>query len=352
MYPYLDRARASLAAVVDARPEDLVFVPNATTGVATALASIDLAPGDEVLAPHQEYPACLNNAHRIAERVGARVVSPRLPFPVADPDQIAEAVLGAVTPRTRVALLSHVTSPTGLILPVEQIVPALRERGIATLVDGAHGPGFHPLSIQALDPDFYTANCHKWLCSPKGSAFLYVRSGLQKSVRPVVLSNFARTGHPTRAFFQTEFDYVGTDDITPYLAIHDAIEFMGCLVPGGLAGLMEHNRRLALDARRVLTRSLRIEPPAPESMLGALVALLLPMHDPALDARVVARPTIYADAMQDALYDRHAIQVPVWRFGPEKRRILRISAQAYNTLEQYEHLAGAVEQELARERAL
>jgi isopenicillin-N epimerase len=352
MYPYLDRARASLSALVDADPGDLVFVPNATTGVTTALDSLGLGAGDEVIAPDQEYPACVNNLLRIAQRVGARVVRPVLPFPLADPGQIARAVVAAITPRTRACLLSHVTSSTGLILPVEQVVPILRGRGIATIIDGAHAPGFTPLSLRRLDPDFYTANCHKWVCSPKGSAFLYVRPNRQEGVRPVVLSNFAQTGHPTRPFLQTEFDYVGTSDITAWLAIHDAIEFMGGLMPGGLLKLLERNRALTLEARGVLCRALKVEPPAPDSMLASLSTLLLPPQEVGLDARLMARPTTYADALQDALYDRHRIQVPIWRFGAEKRRMVRISVQAYNTPGQYEYLAGALVEELNRERSL
>lgn len=351
-YPYLDRARASLAGLVDADPANLVFVPNATIGTTTSILSLGLAAGDEVIAPDQEYPACVNNLLRIAGQAGAKVVRPVLPFPLSDPDEITRAIAAAITPRTRACLLSHVTSPTGLILPADRIVPMLRSRGIASIIDGAHAPGFTPLSIRSLDPDFYTANCHKWVCSPKGSAFLYIRPDRQKGLRPVVLSNFAQTGHPTRPFLQTEFDYVGTNDITAWLAIHDAIDFMGSLMPGGFPAVMARNRALTLEARGILCRALKIEPPAPDSMLASLSTLLLPPHEPGLDARLMARPTIYADALQDVLYERHRIQVPIWRFGPEKRRMVRISVQAYNSPEQYEFLAGALVEELRRERSL
>ncbi len=352
VYPYLDRARASLAGLVDADPADLVFVPNATIGTTTALMSLGLKPGDEVICSDQEYPACVNNLLRIAEQAGARVVRPVLPWPLTDPEQIVDAIRGAITPRTRGCLLSHVTSPTGLVLPVERIVPLLRERGIASVIDGAHAPGFTALSLRTLDPDFHTANCHKWVCSPKGSAFLYVRRERQKGVRPVVLSNFAQTGHPTRPFLQTEFDYVGTNDTTAWLAIHDAIEFMGSIMAGGFPGLMARNRALTLEARGILCEALGVKPPAPDEMLASLCALLLPAHEAGLDARLMARPTIYADALQDALYDRWRVQVPIWRFGPEKRRMVRISVQAYNGREQYEYLARALVEELARERGL
>lgn len=352
MYPLLDRARESLGRLVDADPADVVFVPNATTGVATALASLQLGAGDQVVAPDQEYPACLNNVRRIAARAGAEVVTPRLAWPTTGADEILRTVLDAITDRTRAVLISHVTSPTGLVLPVERLVPLLRERGIVSIVDGAHVPGFVPLSIRGLDPDFYTANCHKWVCSPKGSGMLYVRRDRQASVRPLVLSNHAESGHPRRPFFQCEFDYVGTSDITAYLAVHDAIGFMGSLVPGGYAALMERNRAVAVEARRVLCGALGVEAPAPESMLGCLAAVLAPMHEPERDARLRARPTPHADALQDVLYEKHRIQVPVWRFGAAKRRMIRVSAQAYNAIGQYEYLGRALAEELEAERRM
>lgn len=351
IYTYMDRARNSLASFVNADPADLVFVPNATIGTTTALLSLGLKPGDEVICPDQEYPACVNNLLRIAAQAGANVVRPVLPWPITDPQQITDAIARAITPKTKACLLSHVTSPTGLVLPVESIVPMLRDRGIISVIDGAHAPGFTTVNLRSLSPDFYTANCHKWVCSPKGSAFLYVSPERQKAVRPVVLSNFAQTGHPTRPFLQTEFDYVGTNDTTMWLAVHDAIDFMGSLMPGGFDALRARNRALTLDTRSILCDTLAIKPPAPDAMIASLCTLLLPPHDPALDARIMARPTIYADALQDALYDRWRLQVPIWRFGPEKRRMVRISVQAYNSREQYQYLAHALKEELTRERA-
>lgn len=359
MHPLLDRARASLATLIDADPADLVFVPNATTGVATALAGLDLSPGDEVLTTDQEYPACMNNLHRLAERAGAAVVQAPLPWPIDDPAEVERAVLSRITDRTRACMLSHITSPTGLVLPVGRIVQEMRARGIATIIDGAHVPGQIPLSLRALDADFYAANCHKWVCSPKGSAVLHIRRDRQARLRPLVLSNHARTGHPSRPFLQAEFDYVGTGDITAWAAIHDAIEFLATLEPVGFPGLMERNRRLAIEARGLVCRALGVAPPAPEAMIPAMVALPLPPHEPGLDARLRARPTAYADALQDALIDRHGIQVPIWRIsrpgglpaGLPGGRIVRLSAQAYNAPPDYQRLASALVEELSRERA-
>jgi isopenicillin-N epimerase len=337
---------------VHARGQDIVLVPNATTAVATVLDNLSRSwqAGDEIIATAHEYPACMNNLRRIAARVGAKIVSISIPFPLRDPAQVEQPVLGAVTPRTRAALLSSATSPSALILPVERIVPELERRGIAAIVDGAHGIGFAPLDLQALGASFYTSNCHKWLCAPKGSAFLHIREDRQEDFRPLILSNNAERPRPGRKHLLTEFDFVGTHDPTPYLVIPKAIEFLGGLLPGGWPELMAKNHAMVLQARDLVCRRLNIEPPAPDSMLGAMATLFLPAHDPERHAHLMSRPTRYHDALQDALLDRWKIQVPVWAIPGETRRLFRISAQLYNSWEQYEYLAEALAEEVERER--
>jgi isopenicillin-N epimerase len=356
--PLMDDARRALAAFVRCRAEDLVFVPNATIAVATICQNLEstLRPGDELLATGHEYPACLNSMRRLASRTGSKVVIQPLPFPVRSSDEIVDAVMGAVTPRTRVLLISQVTSPTGLLLPVERIVPELERRGVICIVDGAHAPGMvESLDVASLGASFYTANCHKWICSPKGSAFLHIREDLQAGFRPLALSNSAEKPKMGRKHLQTEFDFIGTQDYTNVLCIPDAIRVMGAMLPGGWADLMRRNRELCLRARTHLCAKLGIAEPAPESMITTLATLLLPEDpDAARAAPLAARPSVYHDALQDAILERHAIQVPVWSIPTETppRRVFRISAQLHNSFGQYEYLAEAMREELEGERSI
>jgi isopenicillin-N epimerase len=354
----IDESRAALAAFVKCRGEDLVFVPNATTGVATVLMNLQgmLNEGDEILMTGHEYPACMNSMRRTSMRTGAKVVTAPIPFPLKGPDDVMSAVMDAVTPRTRVALISHVTSPSGVILPVDRIVPELERRGVITIVDGAHAPGqVAGLDLTALGASFYTANCHKWVCSPKGSALLHIREDRQKipgGFRPLALSNFAEKSKANRKHLLTEFDYVGTGDLTPYMSIAAALRTMSAMVPGGWPEVMRRNNELVVGARRTLCRELGIEPPAPESMIGSLSTLFLPPHDGARTARLLARPSKYHDALQDVLVEKHRIQVPLWSIAGDGRRLFRISAQLYNSMEQYVYLAAALKEELAAESRL
>jgi isopenicillin-N epimerase len=331
----LAEARGALARLIGAQPDDLAFVPNATTGVNTVLRSLELAPGDELLTTDHAYGACHNSLSFAAQRSGARVVVAPVPFPLASADEVVAAVLARVTERTRLLLVDHVTSPTAVIFPVPELVAALSARGIDTLVDGAHAPGMVPLQLDALGAAYYTANCHKWLCAPKGSAFLHVRRDRQAEIRPLTISHGASSARQDVSRFRVEHDWTGTVDPSAYLAVADAIAFLEQLMPGGLPALMAHNHALTLQARATLTRALGIEPPAPEGLLGSMVTLPLPPSTAAVDP-----PRL--DPLQDALFHEHGIELPVFCWPTPARRWLRVTAQAYNTAEQYEQLAAAL----------
>jgi isopenicillin-N epimerase len=340
--PALDVARAAVAGLVGADPEDLAFVTNATTGVNTVLASFDFRPGDEVLVTDHGYGACTNAAWYWTARAGARVATARVNVPVTYPEQVVQEVLAAVTPRTRLALIDHVTSATGLVLPVERLVSELRARGVKTLIDGAHAPGMLPLDLAKLGADYYTANLHKWCCTPKGSAILVAGPEQRATLRPLVISHGAAQLRKDRSRFRLEFDYCGTTDPSAVLAAPRAIAFLNELLPGGLPALMAHNRALALEARSRLLDVLGGPPLCPESMLGSLATVFLP------DA---PQPEAFSGSpFTEPLYSelvKRRFQLLALHWPERPRRVLRVTAQIYNEPAQYARLA-TVLQELVR----
>ena len=340
----LDAARAALAGFLGADADDLAFVTNATSGVNAVVRSLAFAAGDELLTTDHAYNACRNALDFAAARSGARVVVAAVPFPVASPDAVLEAVLARVTPRTRLALLDHVTSPTGLVWPIERLIAALAERDIDVLVDGAHAPGMVPLNLATLGATYYSGNCHKWLCAPKGSAFLWVRRDRQADVRPLTISHGANMPRPGRSRFRVEFDWTGTSDPTAWMTVPRAIAYVGALLPGGWPAVMARNRALALEARRRLCAAAGTPAPCPDDMIGSLASVILP-DGPAAEIGW-RRP----DPLQRRLFEAWGIEVPVMSWPAPPRRLVRVSAQLYNTGEDSARLAGALAKELAAER--
>lgn len=336
----LEEARGCLAVFVGADADDLAFVPNATTGINTVLRSLSFDMNDEILVTSHTYNACRNAAAWVANRAGAVVRQADVPFPVAHPDQVVDAVLEAVTRRTRLVVLDHVTSPTGVVFPVEELIASLTDRGIDTLIDGAHAPGMISLNLRTLGATYYTGNCHKWLCSPKGAAFLWVRRDRQEEIVPLTISHGYNDPAPRRSSFRRLFDWVGTVDPTPYLCVAEAIREMGTMSKDGWPGVMAANRRLALDAADVLAPALGIERPCPDSMIGALVALPVPGADPSLVDHMSYLPSA---GRVRAL----GFEVPIYGWPDAGSGLIRVSAQRYNTLNDYERLAGVLVEVLA-----
>jgi isopenicillin-N epimerase len=332
--PLWNDARRALAQFVGADRDDLVFVPNATTGVNTILRSFELKRGDEVLTTDHAYNACRCALDYVAARAGARVVVAKVPFPLESSQQVVDAVLERVTHRTRLALLDHVTSSTGLVLPLEKIVPELSARGIETLVDGAHTPGMIPLNLKNLGATYYTGNCHKWLCSPKGAALLYVRRDRQPQIRPLAISHGANSPRDYSRFL-LEFSWTGTGDFSSWLSVPESLRAIGALLPGGWPAVMQRNRALALAARNLLCEALEIPSPCPDDMMGTLAAVPLPD----MAAADIARISNGLDPLRGKLLREHGIEVPVFPWPAAPKRLLRVSAQLYNSLPQYEKLA-------------
>jgi isopenicillin-N epimerase len=334
--PLLDSARNELAAFVGAGADELAFVPNATTGINAILRSLYFSPGDELLTTNQEYNACRNVLDYVADRTGAKIIVASVPFPLESPQQIIEAIIQQVSPRTKLALLDHIVSQTGLIFPIQKLVKELANLGVDVLVDGAHAPGMLPLNLDEIGAAFYTGNCHKWLCAPKGAGFLYVRRDKQDAVRPTTISHGANSPRTDKSRFQLEFDWMGTGDPSPYLCVPVAINFMGSLLAGGWPELMARNHDLVLAGRQILLDKLDLPLPCPDEMVGSMA--VLPLPDEKSDA--VAKGGIVP--LQDALWEVFKIEVPVIPWPDASKRMLRISAQFYNSLPQYEYLAKAL----------
>jgi isopenicillin-N epimerase len=347
----LDAARAAVAAFLNADPEGLVVVPNATTGVATVLGSLRLRPGDELLTTDHEYNATLNALGSVAERARAQVVRASIALPIRHPEEVVEAILSKVSPRTRIALVSHITSPSGLVFPIDTIVRELDRLGVDTLVDGAHAPGMLPVDLMALASAYWTGNGHKWLCGPKGAGVLYVREDRRSGVLPLVTSHGRNDPRTDRPALWKEFDWQGTGDPTAFLALPEAIRIVGGLLPGGWPELMAANRALALRARARLLDALGVEPIAPESMIGSMASVRLPEIVAAGRATWPSEPEGRVTALARELAEEERIEVPIGPFpvlaardpgiGPAAT-LLRVSAQRYNEPADYERLIEAL----------
>lgn len=316
-------AAARLGKFLGARADNLVFVDNATTGVNAILRSFPWQRGDELLLGEHAYPAVKNAARFVSARFGIRVREVAIPFPLGQSSELADAYVSAVSTNTRLAIVDHVASPSALVFPVRNIVSRLKRAGIAVLVDGAHAPGMLPLALDEIGADWYVGNCHKWLFAPKGCAFLWASPERQAGLHPLVISNHFGQG------YVREFDWTGTRDASAWLSIGAALDFLRDL---GGDKLRKRNHALAMQAAKLLSKAWHVSVPAPARMYGSMVALPVPGRIEGSQAG--------ADDLHDRLWRRHRIEVPVFVIG--KRLHVRISAQAYNELEDYLALAAAV----------
>ena len=334
----VDRARTDLARFIGACTDDLAFVVNATTGVNTVLRSLRLEPGDELLVSDHEYNACRNAIDAVAADGGAEVVVVPIPFPLSGEDEVVDSVLARVSQKTRLLLIDHVTSQTGLVLPIERLVSEVQADGVDVLVDGAHAPGMMALDLDSLGAAYYTGNCHKWLCAPKGAGFLHVRKDRRDKVRPLVISHGANASSTERSRFHLEHDWTGTRDPSAWLSVPAALREMESMVEGGWDEVRRRNRELVLEGRRVLCAALGIEMPCPESMIGSLASLPLPEGEGEL-----VNELFPFDGLQVRLFQDYRIEVPVIAWPAPPRRLIRISAQLYNSRPQFVALAGALQ---------
>jgi isopenicillin-N epimerase len=320
----LETARAALADYVGCSAQDLAFVQNATSGVNLAARSLDLQPGDEVLATDLEYGACDLAWEWVCRAAGTRYVRAPIDLPLDSPAALVEALFAAATERTRVVYVSHVTSTTGLVLPVEEIVRRARALDLVTVVDGAHAPAHVPLDVTAIGADFFSGNCHKWLGSPKGAGFLHVRPERQEHVDAAIVS----WGYEEGSTFSERIELQGTRDPAAWLTVPDAIGFQA---DRGWEDVRSRCRALTWEARRELCDLLGTEPLAPDAMLAQMATVRLPRPAPGLSER---------------LFTRHRVEVPV---AGAHEDLLRLSVAAYTTREEIDRLLAALVRELDAE---
>ncbi len=352
----IEAAKQKLGSFIGMTPANFGFVTNATGGINAVLRSLTFNPGDELLTTNHVYNAVRKTMKYLAAKVpggGAKYIEVAVPFPVASPEQIIRAIESAITPRTRILVVDHITSPTAVIFPIKQIIDLCTSRNVDVIIDGAHAPGMIPLNVEELGAAYYAGNLHKWTCAPLGSAFLWVRPDKQTAnggIHPTTISHFLDEN------FINEFNWQGTRDITPWLCIQDSLAwFEG---PGlGWDRVMKHNHQMAVWVQQMLCDRWQVEPSTPmrqtettcdAPMIGSMTTVLLPSQ-----AKLHAR---FADfqACRQAIYDQHRIEVPVVEFPMSQANpkspggsisgnwYVRPCCQIYNTPEQYERLATAV----------
>lgn len=331
----LEGVRTEVANFVQAPASDIVFVRNATEGVNTVLASLTLSPGDEVIITDHIYPACKVAIEHFVKRQSAKLIIAEIPFPISSASVVAQLIFDKISPRTRLLLIDHVTSPTGLIFPLEKIIPEFKKRGVIVLVDGAHAPGMLDLNLNKLGADFYTGNFHKWVCAPKSSAFLYVAKEFQDKILPLILSHGAQAPKGSKSEFHDRFDWQGTFDPSALLSITSAISFIKEIYPNGWPEYRTNNRQKLLAAATLLADSANQGLAAPTEMLGLLYAHpILPLASDTTNSHI--------DEIQNRLFHSNSIEVPIFAFVPSGKRLIRISAAPYNSLSEYEFLCNCM----------
>lgn len=318
-------ARSTLADFVGADADEITYVTNATVGLNTVARSLDLRPGDEVLSTDHEYGALDRTWRFLCEKSGAKYVRQPIHVPITNADEVIEAVWAGVTDRTQVLFISHITSPTAIILPVRELIARARERNIITIIDGAHAVGQIDLNLHELGADFYSSNCHKWLMAPKGSAFLYARRDVQHLVEPLVVSWGWQSERPGASRFIDEQEWQGTRDIAAYLSVPAAIQFFR---DHDWLQVRQQCHELVRYAREQATALTGLPPLTPDhpAWFSQLSALPLPPCD--------------LDALKRRLYDEHRIEIPVIRWND--RHFVRISIQGYNTQSDVDALLDAL----------
>lgn len=315
-------AAERLGRFVGTNGDRIAFVVNATEAVNTVLHAIAFKPGEEILVLDCVYNAVRLAAEQVCKATGAKLVKVSLPIPLTAND-VVERIAGAAGPQTRLAIIDHVASPTAVVFPVAEITRELKAKGVRVMIDGAHALGQLALDLPAIGADWYTANAHKWLFAPKGTAFLYATEEVAAQTAPLSVSHW----HDLK--FPRAFDYVGTRDVTGFLSVPAAVDFIERF---GAAAVRQHLCDLSREGVAIL-RPLGAEPIAPDALFAAMRAYVLPQQ----------RPAEPDDALQlmKTLWEQHRIQVASSTY--QGKLLLRLSAQIYVERSDFERCAAVLE---------
>jgi isopenicillin-N epimerase len=322
----IETAKHAIGNWLGMNPRDFGLVTNATEAINSVLRSLRFSPGDELLTTSHVYNAVRQAMKYVADRTGADYREVEIPVPVESPRVVEQAILDALTPRTRLLVIDHVTSPTALVFPIEKILAGCADRGVDVLVDGAHAPGMLELNVTALAPAYYAGNLHKWACAPKGSAFLWCRPDRQSHIHPLVISHHFGQG------MSKEFDWQGTRDFAAWFSVPRAIDYMAAI---GWEKIISHNHAMAVWTNQLLCSRWNVPSLSPigGSMLGSMATTPLP---PPLDRLSDEQ----IQTLQRRLHDRERIEVPVLRWAG--RTCIRPCCQIYNVAEDFHRLADAI----------
>jgi isopenicillin-N epimerase len=317
----LRAAAGRLARFLHAQEQDVAFVENATSGMNAVLRSLDFRPGDEILATTHVYNAVKQTIHEVCRRTGVKLVEAKIVLPIENVEDLFSPVQQKMNRRTKLLVLDHIASPTGLIFPVKRLARLARARGVRVLVDGAHAPGQIELDVPSLGVDWYAGNCHKWLFAPKGCGFLWARRGAQAGIHPPVISHGYGKG------YAAEFDWTGTRDFSAWLAVPAGIDFYKKMGP---ARVRTHNHRLAMEAAQRLAASWNSITDGPAELHGSMMSIRLPRRLQRCDPK----------KLMSEFLARHRTVIPVMAI--DGVLWARVSAQVYNAAQDYERLRLAV----------
>ncbi|MDA9935085.1 aminotransferase class V-fold PLP-dependent enzyme [Candidatus Marinimicrobia bacterium] len=312
LWKYLKESRDTLGTFLNCDGDDLLLFANPTTAINNVIENLNLNKGDEVLMTQHEYGALVRAWSRSSKRNNFSIVQQPVNVPVSSKKNFIKQFLAGITVNTKVVFISQITSQTGLIFPIKEICEYATKKGIVTIVDGAHVPGHIDLNISNLECDFFTGTCHKWLCAPKGSSFLYVRKSFQANIKPQVVSWGEEGDDPGPSQFQMDFQWQGTNDMSSFLSIPSAIHF---IESNNWKENHKISKELILEVSEDLKNLFGTNPLfKSEDWVGQMVSHPLPSNTP--------------ENLKEMLWEKFLIEVPVFEW--KKQKYIRVSAHFYN----------------------